>query len=236
MKTSQAGIDLIKAVEGCKLEAYLCPAKVWTIGYGHTGPDVYAGLKINKKDASRLLKSDLAEFEATVSQACPKTTQSQFDAMVSLCYNIGSGAFKKSSVARLHNQGRHGEAQQAFALWNKAGGKVLPGLVTRRAKEADLYDNDSHTEPHPMPQAVEGEKPTSRVITGSTVGGVTLAGTALKESGLDWSMFTEIKNTVLEVMPYLQGVNWGLVIAGIGLCGVAYAIYARWQDRREGRA
>jgi lysozyme len=239
VKTSAAGIDLIKSVEGCKLIAYLCPARVWTIGYGHTGPDVFEGLKITKAKAESLLKADLAEFERCVITTCPKSTQSQFDAMVSLAFNIGAGAFAKSSVARLHKAGRYPEAQQAFALWNKAtvSGKkiVVNGLVTRRAREADLYDNDDlPTDIEDMPQTVEGERPTSRVFSGSSVAGgatvVSMAGPSL------WDGLGEVKSTVLEIMPYLQDVNFHLVLGAIVLSALAYVAHARWQDRREGRS
>jgi lysozyme len=70
------------------------------------------------------------------------TTDNQFSAMVSLAYNIGVGAFARSTVARKHNEGDHQAAAEAFALWNKAGGRVLAGLVRRRKEEADLYSAD----------------------------------------------------------------------------------------------
>lgn len=139
MKTSPEGIALIKRFEGCRLEAYLCPANVWTIGYGHTGADVVKGLKITQETADILLRRDLFKFEAAVERAAGPAYQNQFDAMVSLCYNIGPTAFAKSSVARLHKNGQYASAAQAFLLWNKGGGKVLPGLVKRRNAERNLY-------------------------------------------------------------------------------------------------
>jgi lysozyme len=139
MKTSPEGIALIKRFEGCRLEAYLCPANVWTIGYGHTGADVVKGLKVSQETADILLRRDLLKFEAAVERAAGPAYQNQFDAMVSLCYNIGPTAFAKSSVARLHKNGQYANAAQAFLLWNKGGGKVLPGLVKRRNAERNLY-------------------------------------------------------------------------------------------------
>lgn len=139
MKTSPEGIALIKRFEGCRLEAYICPANVWTIGYGHTGADVVKGLKITQETADILLRRDLFKFEAAVERAAGPAYQNQFDAMVSLCYNIGPAAFAKSSVARLHKNGQYASAAQAFLLWNKGGGKVLPGLVKRRTAERNLY-------------------------------------------------------------------------------------------------
>ncbi|WP_310534593.1 lysozyme [Novosphingobium sp.] len=134
-----AGLALIKEFEGLELKAYLCPAKVWTIGYGSTGPHVTPGQVITEAQADVLLQSDLDRFEDAVAKAAPGATQAQFDAMVSLAFNIGIGAFGKSSVLRLHKAGDHRAAAEAFALWNKGGGRVLPGLQRRRAKEADLY-------------------------------------------------------------------------------------------------
>lgn len=138
MKIGQRGLALIKQYEGCRLKAYKCPAGVWTIGYGSTGPHVGAGKVITQAEAEALLRQDLVRFERAVAQA-DSATQNQFDAMVSLAFNIGIGAFQKSSVLRKHNAGDHAGAKASFALWNKAGGRVLSGLVTRRAAEADLY-------------------------------------------------------------------------------------------------
>ncbi len=139
MNIGAKGIALIKRFEGLKLKAYLCPAKVWTIGYGSTGAHVKPGMEITEAEAEKLLRDDLARFEKAVSDAAPNATQDQFDGMVSLAFNIGIAGFQKSSVLRLHKLGKHQSAADSFALWNKGGGKVLAGLVRRRADEAHLY-------------------------------------------------------------------------------------------------
>lgn len=148
MKTGIKGKKLIKESESLKLVAYLCPANVPTIGYGTTKGVTLADVKnkrtITKAEADALLEQDLEEFERAVYNACKvKPNQNQFDAMVCLTYNIGIGAFTKSSVLRLHNQSKFLEASRAFNLWNKAKVKgvstVLKGLVIRRAKESALY-------------------------------------------------------------------------------------------------
>ena len=144
MQVNDKGIAIIKEFEGCKLKAYLCPAGIPTIGYGHTGPDVKIGDIITQPQAEKLLRQDLEKFadgvaKAVGSAAMPRTTENQFAAMVSLAYNIGVGAFKTSSVLRAHKEGNIKAAAASFKLWNKAGGKVLPGLVRRRAAEAALY-------------------------------------------------------------------------------------------------
>jgi lysozyme len=139
METSSKAIALIKKFEGCKLKAYLCPAKVPTIGFGATGPDVKLGMVWTQAKADARLASDVAKFAKGVAAIVPKATQSQFDALVSLAYNIGLGALKGSTLLKLHNAGNHKAAAAEFAKWVKAGGVTLPGLVTRRKAEAALY-------------------------------------------------------------------------------------------------
>ena len=136
---NRAGLELVETFEGCKLTAYKCPAGIWTVGFGSTGSHVYPGLTITKAQADELLRSDLRRFEDAVAQAAPRSTDNQFSAMVALSFNIGIDAFKRSSVLRKHLAGDHDGAANAFLLWNKAGGKVLNGLVRRRAAEAALY-------------------------------------------------------------------------------------------------
>ena len=133
------GLALVKSFEGLELKAYLCPARVLTIGYGSTGPHVTPGMVITEAQADALLQRDLDRFEDAVAKAAPRAGQNQFDAMVSLAFNIGIGAFLKSSVLRCHLGGDHRMAAEAFSMWVKGGGRVLPGLQRRRAAEAQLY-------------------------------------------------------------------------------------------------
>ena len=133
------GLALIKEFEGLELKAYRCPARVWTIGYGSTGPHVTPGMVITEAQADALLQRDLDRFEDAVAKAAPAAAARQFDAMVCLAFNIGIGAFGKSSVLRQHKAGDHGRAAEAFGMWIKGGGRVLPGLQRRRAREAELY-------------------------------------------------------------------------------------------------
>lgn len=135
----ERGMALVKQFEGLELKAYLCPAKVWTIGYGSTGPHVKPGQVITEAQADALLQRDLDRFEDAVAQAAPGATQNQFDAMVSLAYNIGVGAFLGSTLLKLHKAGDYRRAAEAFGSWVNAGGKRLEGLVRRRAAEAQLY-------------------------------------------------------------------------------------------------
>lgn len=138
-----AGKAIIKLAEGLRLVAYLCPAGVWTIGYGST-KGVRKGMRITKEEAEVLLDKDLESFERDVEKLVPaSTTANEFSAMVSLAYNIGVANFRGSSVLRGHVAGNRKGAAGSFALWNKARVKgvltVLPGLTKRRAEEAKLY-------------------------------------------------------------------------------------------------
>lgn len=140
-RVNQAGLELIKSFEGCRLKAYRCPAGVWTIGYGHTGRDVVAGLMISQETADELLRDDLAKFEAGVVAlvGSSPTNDNQFSALVSFAFNCGLGALAKSSVLVNHKSGRKQAAAASFGKWVKGGGRVLPGLVRRRAAEKALY-------------------------------------------------------------------------------------------------
>lgn len=139
MKINDAGLALIKRAEGLRLDSYRCPAGIATVGYGHTGPDVRIPMTITPGEAERLLHEDVARFETGVSAMINGASDNQFSAMVSLAYNIGLGNFATSTVLKRHNARNFMGAANAFLLWNKAGGKVLPGLTTRREDERELY-------------------------------------------------------------------------------------------------
>lgn len=138
--TGQKGIDLIKRFEGLRLRSYLCPANVWTIGYGHTG-GVTNNQIITSEQAESILKTDLRRFENGVSDVVKvDLNQNQFDALVSLAFNIGLSAFAGSTLVRLLNDRDYAGAADQFLRWDKAGGKVLQGLSTRRAAERALFN------------------------------------------------------------------------------------------------
>lgn len=140
--TSPAGIAAIKAHEGVVLKAYPDPASggdPWTIGVGHTGPDVIKGLVITAARADELLRADLGRFERAVNRLAPKTTQGQFDALVSLAFNVGETNLASSTLLKMHNAADYDGAAGQFARWNRAAGKVMPGLTKRRADEARQY-------------------------------------------------------------------------------------------------
>ena len=141
-KCNIAGLSLIKQFEGCKLKSYQDSVGVWTVGYGHTGSDTGANLTITQERAEELLKQDIIMTEAGVERNVKvPITDNQFAALVSWTFNLGVGRLNKSSLLRLLNEGKDKEVALEFAKWTKAGGSVLPGLVKRRAAEADLFNS-----------------------------------------------------------------------------------------------
>ncbi|MBC8786506.1 lysozyme [Pseudomonas fluorescens] len=150
MRTSQNGIAVLKYFENCSLSAYPDPASggaPWTIGLGHTGPEVVKGLVWTQAKADAQLLTDLSSREMTVS--CAVTTslnQGQFDALVDFVYNLGSGNFESSTLLRLVNAGDMTGALAQFARWNRAAGKPMRGLTRRRAAEAALFAGKTGTQ------------------------------------------------------------------------------------------
>lgn len=143
MRTGQRGIELIKSFEQLRLEAYRDSVGIWTIGYGHTGPEVRAGDKISERQADMLLEADLLTAERGVLDALDMHRVSEFDACVSLAFNVGVKAFKGSTLVKLHNAGNRMGAAKEFQRWCKAAGKELRGLLRRRFMEAALYLEDT---------------------------------------------------------------------------------------------
>ena len=218
MKMTKAGLDLIKQWEGFRAKAYRCPAGVWTIGFGHTSmagkPDVKQGMVISKAEGERILLNDLKVYEAGVRSAIKvNLTPNQYSACVSLCYNIGVGAFRRSSVARFCNRGQWKNATDAFALWNKAGGKVLPGLVKRRAAEAALFakSGNARDEIRPVVDVPKG-KPMALSTTNMAAGVTAAAGiTAATKDVVDntTSIFSGSNIViVLLILVILAGAGW----------------------------
>jgi lysozyme len=142
MKTSPKGIALIKSAEGLRLKAYPDPGTgglPWTIGYGST-LGVTRTMIITEAQAELMLAADLVRFERAVERLVQvPLTQGQFDALVSFTYNVGEGNFTKSTLLRKLNAGDSEGAAEQFSRWVNAGGKVLPGLVKRRAAERALF-------------------------------------------------------------------------------------------------
>ncbi|WP_439327587.1 lysozyme [Lonepinella sp. BR2357] len=141
---SQQGINALKGYEGLRTKAYLDDAGKWTIGYGHTGKvgniPVGKGMTITDQQAEDLFKSRLPEFENAVRNSINvPLTQNQYDALVSLAYNIGPTAFQNSTLVKKLNAGDMSGAADQFMAWRKAGGKDNQGLINRRNREREMF-------------------------------------------------------------------------------------------------
>ena len=140
MNLGYKGTKLLKYFEGCKLTAYQDSVGVWTIGYGHT-KGVYDGMTITQEEAEQMLLTELEEYEGYVEKyVTVPLTQNQFDALVVWVYNLGPTNFRNSTLLKELNAGNYNAAGQEITRWNKAGGKVLAGLVKRREAEAELFN------------------------------------------------------------------------------------------------
>ena len=139
MKASQDCVDLVKFFEGFEGKAYLCPANVWTIGYGRT-KNVQEGDRITKVQAERDLLEELEEFaEQVLNSVKVELTQNELDALTSWTYNLGVGNLNSSTLLKKLNTGDKDSVPSEMLRWNKAAGKVLAGLTRRREAEAKLW-------------------------------------------------------------------------------------------------
>jgi lysozyme len=166
VKLSKAGADLMHRFEGCRNKPYLCPAHIWTIGYGHVlyqeqiklpmarveGKEIPMIRKEmplkpednrvwSKEEIEKLFADDVASFERGVLRLVPGVAgrQGAFDALVSISFNFGLGNLQRSTIRMKANRGDWEGAAEAFMAWTKGGGKVLPGLVKRREAEIALF-------------------------------------------------------------------------------------------------
>lgn len=137
MRASDILIEAIKGFETFRAEAYKCPAGVWTIGYGHTG-GVKKGQRVSKARAEELLRQDLRSTEASVDKLDVARTQGQYDALVDITFNCGD--MSKSTLVRKIREGAgKDEITKEFMRWVHSDGKVLPGLIKRRAWDAERF-------------------------------------------------------------------------------------------------
>ena len=147
-RTDEAGVAVIKTYEGLHLTPYLCPARIWTIGYGHTRT-VRAGMKITSDQADQLLDDDLRLVERAVQRLVTvPLNDNQFAALVSFTFNVGISNFEQSTLLRLLNRGWYEQVPAQLMRWNRANGEVLGGLSRRRAAEGRLWNT-------PMPTLTE---------------------------------------------------------------------------------
>lgn len=150
MKIATRGLNVLKDFEKCVLTAYQDSKGIWTIGWGHTGPDVHEGLVWTQACADHMLEVDLATAERCVNTSVRlKLSQGQFDALVLLVYNIGIGAFATSTLRRFLNLADTVGAGKQFARWNKetlpdGTVRVNEGLRRRRAAELELFNSSEY--------------------------------------------------------------------------------------------
>ena len=224
--------ELIKRYEGKRLRAYRCSAGVLTIGYGHTSaagaPKVTPGMTISEKEANAIFDRDIERFAAKVEDLIKvEITDNQFGACVSLAFNIGVGAFSKSSVLRFINQNKFDNAADAFALWNKAGGRVLPGLTKRRAAEAALFQEDDVDEEDEVNTARVPDTPHGKPATQSTTN---IAAVATAAAGVSAAAKEVVDNTH-SIFSSSNLIMFGLV--AVIVAGAAWVIRERWMKSRD---
>ena len=236
MRLSNPSRERLKRLEGFRAKAYIpVPGDRVTIGYGFTD-GVKMGDIMTREEADARLIEELRPYEMAVWQACTnEPNQNQFDAMTSLCYNIGTAGFRRSTVLKAHNRGDHQAAARAFGLWNKSGGKVYAGLTRRRAEESALYltpepDDVSAPIAPAMPQRIDPEStmtesPINRagVVAGGTAAVATVAETA--------RTVADVKYSTQALGDWLVPV---LLIVVVALCG--FMVWQRIRQRREGWA
>lgn len=240
MNTSKAGLDLIKQFEGLRLKAYKCPADVWTIGYGHTSaagqPAVKSGMSITEAQANKILAADLGQYEDAINNSVKvDLTQNQFDALVSFVYNVGIGAFQKSTLLKKLNANQYDAVPGELMKWTKGGGKELPGLVRRRRAEAALWrgvnddapiKQDARIEPDapkPPKTMVQSKEGNAAILTGVASGATAAAEVSrqVKETG----------DSLTSVIDMLK--NPTFIVLMLVVIAAAAIWYWRWQRLKE---
>lgn len=187
---SANGLNLIKSFEGCRLIAYKClpTEKYYTIGYGHYGSDVTAGMKITKEQAEKLLLKDCKKAIKNVNSFMSKYNfnQNQFDALVSFAFNVGSINQLTASGTRTLEQ-----ISSKITAYNKSGGRVIAGLVKRRAKEKELFDTPTST------VKKSNEEIAKEVVAGKWGNG-NARKTALTKAGYNYKTIQSLVNKLLK--------------------------------------
>lgn len=131
-------LDLIRRFEGYCRRAYLCPAGVWTIGYGSTGPDIKPGMIWSREQAEARMLGDARRFVVAAKRLCPTAEGRTLAALADFAYNLGAGRLAGSTLRRKFNAGDIAGARRELRKWVRGGGRILPGLVIRREAEAAL--------------------------------------------------------------------------------------------------
>lgn len=231
MKLNQATVDLVKQFEGLELASYLDPVGVLTIGYGYTnragyGPGVKSGDVWTEDQAERMLIEGLEKFgQRIIPMFKRKPTSNQYGAMLSLAYNIGTGAFSKSTCLRRFNAGDFEGAAEALTWFSKAGGRKLRGLVRRREAERDLFLSDPATLTAARPDPERGPSKSRTILGAVTAGTGTTGATTL-------DVVKDVQSEVSGLMYYADTLKW--VFIALTIAGIALTIYARLDDMKKG--
>jgi len=219
-------LEHIKRWEGLRLDAYLDVAGILTIGYGHTRT-VKPGQRITKAKAESLLRSDLLEAETAVSSLVKvELTENQFGALVSFVFNVGTGAFRSSTLLRRLNKGDYACVPGELARWNKAkvNGRMVPveGLSNRRASEAGLWGRGAPVASNTVEAAPE-RAPAGKGDTGAGVGAATSATTLI-------SNLEEHSSNISTLSWFLTDKGIISLIAGLAFAGcLGYLAYSYWR-------
>jgi len=246
----QSCTELVKQAEGLRFTAYpdhATGAAPWTIGYGHTGPEVRPGLVITQARAEALLAQDLAEAAAIVDRAVTAPlTDAQFGALVSFVFNVGAGrkakgkdpgkdgfvtlkTGKPSTLLVKLNAGDHAGAAAEFGKWTRGAGKVMGGLVKRRAAEAALFLADTETPVTRSPEPAPGMKPLAKSVTGVSGGGA--LGLATAAVVIDQAR--DVSESVRGLLEALPSGALGWCVAGLLGVAVVVMLVRRWDDQRK---
>lgn len=229
-KTSQEGRKFIKSHEGLELKAYQCSAGVWTIGYGHTG-GITKGMVISQDEADAYFDNDIEVFEQGVNKLVKvHIYQSHFDALVSLAFNIGIGAFSKSTLLRKLNKGDVVGAEAQFAFWCKAGGKTNAGLVRRRREEAALFGSEyRYPDKVPVRKVDAPRKPTPAVVSPTNLAGAGVAVATVASTVKEAQSSIETLGDAVKA--FCDSPQLYLTI-GI-LCAVGFMLWRNYQNKKS---
>lgn len=242
MKLTQEGIEAIKRHEGLRLEAYPDPGPrdghPWTIGYGHTSlagsPPVTKGMRITKDQADEIFERDINNFADGVRKYIKRPlNDNQFSAFVSFAYNVGLGGFARSSALRAANAGNFDVVPSKLALWNKNDGKIMRGLVNRRAAEGRLFMQEPVGTIDPEPEVTNKVEPSQgKPITQSSTAkatGVLVAIGAAKPVSDAVESVTEL----VTVGKTVGATLWSLGVPVLFVIVIGIAGWWIWTERKK---
>jgi lysozyme len=233
-RISENGLSIVKKWEGFSAKAYKDLVGVWTIGYGNTDPrHAFEGNVISRDFAEQLLIQHIAQDEIACRQLIKvPLSQPQWDAVVSLCYNIGTGAFARSTLLRKMNQSDFTGAYSEFPRWNRAGGKVVQGLVNRRKAEAELfltgttYTKDEKFDAEES-KPYKSSEPTSGLVADAVPDpqANTKQGVAIAGSGAALTQVAQLEAVKESLAPVATLNEWlSLLFIGVTLLGLYFIL------------